>query len=48
MIVDVQFITGVMCGFELYDDHDEGVSSLIVDLLIVRFVFSWGFSDRMV
>lgn len=40
-MIDLGFITGVMVGFELYDDNEEECTSLILDLFIVRVVFTW-------
>jgi hypothetical protein len=37
MILDITFISGVMLGFELLDDED--FNYLLVDFLIVRFLF---------
>jgi hypothetical protein len=35
----ISFITGMMLGFEVAEDEDS--SFLVVDLLIVQFLFEW-------
>ena len=44
MIIEVGFITGVMVGVEWFEAED--VNSLLVDLFIVRFIFSWGVTNE--
>lgn len=41
MLIELSLITGVMLGFELYEDDEEDTSHLILDLLIVRLVVTW-------
>ena len=38
--INIGFVTGVMFGFELYDDEEERSSSFILDLFILRIVFT--------
>ncbi len=39
MVCYFSFITGMMLGFELAEDEESNF--LVVDLLIVQFLFEW-------
>lgn len=41
MIIEANLITGMMLGFELVELPEEECQHLVVDILFVRFVFSW-------
>lgn len=41
MIIALELISGVMLGFELFDDEDSNDSYFILDLLVLRVLFCW-------
>lgn len=46
MIAEASFITGMMLGLEYVEERDffedSEVKYLVIDLLILRLVFTWG------
>jgi hypothetical protein len=41
MMIELNFICGIMCGAEYVQDPDEGTNYLVVDFLFIRVLFSW-------
>lgn len=48
MIAQFSFITGMMLGIEYVDSSDDEYvdgKNIVIDLFILRMVFSWGFDE---
>lgn len=48
MIAQFSFITGMMLGIEYVDENGgEGIEgkNIVIDLFILRMIFSWGFDE---
>lgn len=37
----VGFISGVMAGLEFFEDDEIGSVFMILDIVIIRFIFEW-------